>query len=84
MNDAEFVKAEASAEDIAATGLQIGAYSKGKISVTTSKVGVATISVTMLVGGGSLSDNSKPFPTEVTRKFVVISKEQVAPNGGWL
>ena len=84
LNDAEFVKAEASAEDIAATGLQIGAYSKGKISVTTSKVGVATISVTMLVGGGSLSDNSKPFPTEVTRKFVVISKEQVAPNGGWL
>ncbi|MBE6212918.1 MAG: peptidase S8 [Rikenellaceae bacterium] len=84
LDDAEFVKAEASAEDIAATGLQIGAYSKGKISVTTSKVGVATISVTMLVGGGSLSDNSKPFPTEVTRKFVVISKEQVAPNGGWL
>ena len=84
LDDAEFVKAEASAEDIAATGLQIGAYSKGKISVTTSKVGVATISVTMLVGGGSLSDSSKPFPTEVTRKFVVISKEQVAPNGGWL
>ena len=84
LDDAEFIKAEASAEDIAATGLQIGAYSKGKISVTTSKVGVATISVTMLVGGGSLSDNSKPFPTEVTRKFVVISKEQVAPNGGWL
>ena len=84
LDDAEFVKAEASAEDIAATGLQISAYSKGKISITTSKVGVATISVTMLVGGGSLSDNSKPFPTEVTRKFVVISKEQVAPNGGWL
>jgi subtilisin family serine protease len=84
VKDAEFVKAEASAEDMSAVGLTIGAYSKGKLNVKTSKVGVATISVTMLVGGGSLSDKSQPFPTEVTRKFVVISKEGVASNGGWL
>jgi subtilisin family serine protease len=81
---AEFVKAEASAEDVAATGLTIGTYSNGHISVSASKVGTATITVTMLVGGGSLSDKTKPFPTEVTRKFVVIAKEGVASNGGWL
>ena len=74
----------ASNEDIAATGLTIGSYTNGKISVKTTKVGVATINVTMLVGGGSLTDNKKPYPTEVVRKFVVISKEGVASNGGWL
>ncbi len=84
VEDAEFVKAEASAEDVEAVGLTIGEYSKGEISLKTSKVGNATISVTMLVGGGSLTDNKKPFPTEVTRKFVVISKQGVASNGGWL
>ena len=82
--DAEFVKAEASTEDTEAVGLTIGEYSKGKISIKTSKVGTATITVKMLVGGGSLADKTKPFPTEVVRKFVVISKEKVASNGGWL
>ena len=82
--DAEFVSAEASAEDAEAVGLTIGEYSKGKISIKTTKVGTATITVKMLVGGGSLTDNKKPFPTEVVRKFVVISKETVASNGGWL
>ena len=76
--------AEASAEDTEAVGLTIGEYSKGKISIKTTKVGTATITVKMLVGGGSLADKTKPFPTEVTRKFVVISKEKVASNGGWL
>lgn len=82
--DAEFVKAEASAEDTEAVGLTIGEYSKGKISIKTTKVGTATITVKMLVGGGSLADKTKPFPTEVVRKFVVISKGGVATNGGWL
>jgi hypothetical protein len=82
--NAQFIRAEASEEDIATVELTIGDYSDGKLQIKCSKTGVATISVTMLVGGGSLSDNSKPFPTEVTRKFVVISKEKVASNGGWL
>ena len=84
VEDAEFVSAEASAEDTKAVGLTIGEYSKGKISIKTSKVGNATITVKMLIGGGSLTDNKKPFPTEAVRKFVVISKESVATNGGWL
>ena len=84
VQDAEFVSAEASAEDVEAVGLTIGEYSKGKISIKTTKVGTATITVKMLVGGGSLADKTKPFPTEVVRKFVVISKGGVATNGGWL
>ena len=79
---AQFVSAEVSDEDSA--NLTIGSYADGKFSIKADKVGNATIIVTMLVGGGSLTDNKKPFPTEVTRKFVVISKQGVASNGGWL
>lgn len=84
VTDAEFYEMEVSDEDAEAVGLTLGEYADGKISVTTSKVGVATISVTMFVGGGSMDDKKNPFPTQVTRKFVVISKEAPASNGGWL
>ena len=79
---AEFVETVVEEGDTA--GLQIVSSSKFNVRVKTSKVGVATITVKMLVGGGSLSDKYEPFPTEVTRKFVVISKENVTTNGGWL
>ena len=84
VGNAQFVSAVASSEDAASTGLTIGKYADGKISVKTTKVGAATITVTMLVGGGSLTDNKKPFPTEVVRKFAVISKANIVSNGGWL
>ena len=84
IGDAQFSSVKVSDEDIAAVGLTVGSYADGKISVKTTKVGVATINVTMLVGGGSLDNNKKPYPTEVVRKFVVISKEGVSTNGGWL
>ncbi len=79
---AQFVSAEVSDDDSA--DLTIGSYADGKFSIKADKVGNATVTVTMLVGGGSLSDNKKPYPTEVVRKFVVISKENVTSNGGWL
>ncbi len=79
---AEFVEAVVEEGDTA--GLQIVSSSKFNVRVKSSKVGVATITVKMLVGGGSLSDKYEPFPTEVTRKFVVISKENATTNGGWL
>ena len=84
IGDAQHYSTKVSEEDIAAVGLTVGEYADGKISIKTTKIGVATISVTMLVGGGSLESNKKPYPTEVTRKFVVISKEGVNTNGGWL
>ena len=80
--NAQFVSAVASDENSA--DLAIGNYADGKFSVKAAKVGTATITVTMLVGGGSLTDDKKPFPTDVVRKFAVISKESVASNGGWL
>ena len=82
--DAQFYNVKVSDEDVAAVGLTVGEYAEGKISVKTTKVGSATINVTMLVGGGSLDNNKKPYPTEVIRKFVIISKEAVQSNGGWL
>ena len=82
--NAQFVSAEAAPEEAAAMGLTISPYADGKISISASKRGAATIIVKMLVGGGSLSDTKKPFPTEVTRKFAVIAKEMPASNGGWL
>ena len=82
--NAQFVKAEASAEDIANIGLTIGEYANGKLTVSSSKSGAATITVKMLVGGGSLSDNTQPYPTEVSKSFVLISKNTTSSNGGWL
>jgi subtilisin family serine protease len=79
---AQFVSAVVSDENSA--GLTIGSYADGKFSLKADKVGNATVTVTMLVGGGSLTDNKKPYPTEVVRKFVVISKENTNTNGGWL
>ena len=84
IGDAQHYSTKVSEEDVEAVGLTVGEYADGKISVKTTKVGTATISVTMLVGGGSLDNNKKPYPTEVVRKFVVISKEGVNTNGGWL
>ena len=81
--DAQHYKTEVSEEDIKAVGLTVGAYTDGKISIKTTKVGTARISITMLVGGGSLDNNKKPFPTEVTRTFVIMAKEVVTSNGGW-
>ena len=82
--DAQHYKTEVSEEDIKAVGLTVGAYTDGKICIKTTKVGTARISITMLVGGGSLDNNKKPFPTEVTRTFVIMAKEVVTSNGGWL
>ena len=82
VGDAQFVSAVVTDEDTA--GLTIGDYADCKFSIKADKVGNATVTVTMLVGGGSLTDNKKPYPTEVVRKFVVISKENTNTNGGWL
>ena len=82
--NAQFLRSEVLADDATTAGVSVGDYTNGNIKITCSKSGVATISVTMLVGGGSLSDNTKPYPTEVARTFVVIAKEQVSANGGWL
>ena len=84
IGDAQHYSTKVLEEDVEAVGLTVGEYADGKISVKTTKVGTATISVTMLVGGGSLENNKKPYPTEVVRKFVVISKEAIQTNGGWL
>ena len=82
--DTKFYKAECDEAEKNAVGLVLGDYKDGKLKVTCSKSGAVTLSVTMLVGGGSFNNSSKPYPTEVTRKFVVIAKKAVASNGGWL
>lgn len=82
--NAQFLRTEISADENTDAEVSVGEYSDGKIKLSCAKRGVATISVTMLVGGGSLSDGTKPYPTEVTRKFVVIAKERASANGGWL
>ena len=84
ISHAQFSKTEYSEEEAASVGFSSAGYSDGKLKVTCTKSGVITLSVTMLVGGGSLSNSSQPYPTEVTRTFVVIAKEGVNTNGGWL
>ena len=75
---------EISDEDKATIGLTDCVYNNGKLEVNCSKRGAATVSVTLLVGGGSTSDSTKPYPTKVTKKFVVIVRNEMATNGGWL
>ncbi len=65
-------------------GLEIGGYTKGELTLKSTKSGVTTISVTLLVGGGSLSMPSQPFPTEVTKRIVIISRSNPSSNNGWL
>ena len=71
-------------EDREAIGLNDCIFNQGKLEFNCSKQGAATVSITLLVGGGSLNDSSKPLPTKVTKKFVVIVRNNVAANGGWL
>ena len=71
-------------EDREAIGLNDCVFNQGKLEFNCSKQGAATVSITLLVGGGSLNDSSKPLPTKVTKKFVVIVRNNVAANGGWL
>lgn len=82
--NAKLSKIEIANEDKTNIGLGDCTYSGGKLNISCSKVGTATVTVTLLVGGGSLSDSSNPYPIEVTKSFVVISKSAVASNGGWL
>ncbi len=84
IGNAQLKEIVVSEEDKLAVGLGDCLYNDGKLTVNCSKSGVATFTVSMLVGGGSLSDSSKPYPTTVTKSFVVISKAVVSANGGWL
>lgn len=82
--NAELNEIHISEEDKAAIGLGDCIYNAGKLKVNCSKSGAATFKVTMLVGGGSLDNSSRPYPTAVTKSFVVMSKSAVSANGGWL
>lgn len=82
--NAYFSKAEEVVEADNEGLLEIGAYSKGNLTVKATKSGVTTLSVTLLVGGGSLQVPSKPFPTEVTKRIVIISRSTPSTNNGWL
>jgi hypothetical protein len=84
VHSAQLQQIEVSDEDKSAIGLGDCLYADGKLSVNCSKSGVATFKVTLLVGGGSLDNSSRPYPTAVTKSFVVMVRESVTQNGGWL
>ena len=85
VHSAQFSALEISEEDKENIALEDNhSFSAGKLSVKCNKCGVATLSVTLLVGGGSLNDGRYPYPTEVTKKFVVMVRSNIANNGGWL
>ena len=56
----------------------------GKLKVSCSKSGSATITVTLLIGGGSLSNTTQPLPTKVSKTFVLMTKSGLTSNNGWL
>lgn len=84
VHNAQLHQVEISDEDKLAIGLGDCTFEEGKLIVTCSKSGVATLTVTLLVGGGSLNNGAKPYPTKVTKSFVLMTKSGVASNNGWL
>ena len=82
--DFKFSKYEVSAEDKSAVGWSNASCNNSKLTVTCTKSGTATVKVTMLVGTGSQSDSSNPYPTEITKSFVVMVRSNMASNNGWL
>ena len=86
LHHAELLSVEVSDEDKAVIGLEAEGYTyeNGMLTINCANVGAATFKVTMLVGGGSTSDSTNPYPTEVSRSFVVFSKDNIPTNNGWL
>ena len=71
-------------EDKEAIGLTSCTYEGGSLLIECTKAGSATVTVTLLVGGDNPSDSTKPLPITISKSFVVIAKEAVASNNGWL
>lgn len=85
VHTAQFLALELSEEDKESIALEDNySFSAGKLSVKCNKCGVATFTVTLLIGGGSLNDGRYPYPTKVTKKFVAMVRSNIANNGGWL
>ena len=75
---------EISTEDKIAAGVTSCTYTNGKLTIKCTKSGCATVSLSLLVGGNNINESANPAPTVITKRFVVISKEEKAGNGGWL
>ena len=84
VHNAQLHQVEISDSDKLAIGFGECTYANGKLNVNCSKSGVATITVTLLVGGGSLNNSAAPYPTKVSKSFVLMTKSGVASNNGWL
>ena len=84
VHNAQLHQVEISDEDQLAIGFGDCTFEEGKLIVSCSKSGVATLTVTLLVGGGSLNNSAEPYPTKVTKSFVLMTKSGVASNNGWL
>ena len=75
---------EISDADKETIGLTSCTYQSGKLKISCSKSGYATITVKLLVGGNNASETSAPKPTTVSKTFVLMAKQGVAGNNGWL
>jgi subtilisin family serine protease len=84
VHNAQLHQVEISDSDKLAIGFGECTYANGKLNINCSKSGVATITVTLLVGGGSLNNSAAPYPTKVSKSFVLMTKSGVASNNGWL
>jgi hypothetical protein len=84
VHNAQLHLVEISDSDKLAIGFGECTYANGKLNINCSKSGVATITVTLLVGGGSLNNSAAPYPTKVSKSFVLMTKSGVASNNGWL
>lgn len=71
-------------EEAAALGLVVSGVSGGKLVGSCSRSGCTTVTVTMLQGGNNNNNEDYPFSTEVSRTFVIMVKDALSSNNGWL
>ena len=71
-------------EDKTAIGLTSYTYNNGTLEVHCTNEGCATFTASFLVGGSNPNESSSPAPITISKRFVVIARDHLASNGGWL
>lgn len=80
-----YTSVDISTEAMAALGISTTpTISDGVLNIKCTKCGTARMSVTAIVGGGSVGGGDNMGGMEVTREFELVVRRAVAENGGWL
>ena len=73
-------------EEMSKLGISTMPYvdSNGYLNVKCTKTGTARITITAIVGGQAVGGGDSMGGMEVSREFVLVVRDRVAENDGWL